>query len=125
MREGKLVLPPRDINQVSFHPFKIKFRKIFSFENPLLFYLENKAVYDGLSRKQLFDFDEAMYRALLRSNQLERAIPQVFFGKGGRPGLDKKEISKISIALEKSNGVLCRAAKISGYSIPTVRKYKN
>jgi len=125
LRGNEVVLPPREIREINFNPFKINFRKIFSFENPLLFYLENFEVYKGLSRKQLFDFDEAMYRDLSRKNQLDKAIPEVFLGRGGRPGLNQKEISKILKALKISNGVLCKAAKISGYSIPTVMKYKN
>ena len=124
LRGDKIVLPPREIKDISFHPLKINFRKIFYFENPLLLYLESIKIYNGLSRTQLFEFDEAIYRALSRSDQLEIAIPELNHKNSGRKPLPEKEVSKIFEALKQSGGILCIAARISGYSIPTVRKYR-
>ncbi len=45
-------------------------------KKPLKYYRKHLKLYEGMSRSELFKFDQGLYKSLIRWNQLETAIPK-------------------------------------------------
>ncbi|HLC60015.1 MAG TPA: hypothetical protein VJJ52_01150 [Candidatus Nanoarchaeia archaeon] len=76
-RDGRIVIPARPIVYVRFNPeLYIKFGRRRYNGNPIAVYEANREVYDGMSRGKLSYFDKGLYGALLKSGQIDIAIPK-------------------------------------------------
>ena len=74
-RNGTIVLPKRQIKEIQFEPFSIHFQRRQYHGNPLQYFQENHDHYNGMSRYELFQFDQGLYCSLKKANQLHLAIP--------------------------------------------------
>ncbi|MBI2548705.1 hypothetical protein HYW21_05130 [Candidatus Woesearchaeota archaeon] len=120
-RDGKIVLPRRPIRTVSFDPLVVTFGRRYYHGNPLEFYEHYRETYDGLSRTGLFQFDNGLYKALWKADQLAQAIPTIV--NSGPNGLTQAEIDKIVHALEPGKRSLKLVSQETGHTRVTVRKY--
>ena len=77
-RDGRIIVPPRPIQGIELEPdVSLIFGNHKSYGgNPLALFKDHPEVYEGMSRTELYNFDQLMYRALLRARQLKQAIPQ-------------------------------------------------
>ena len=75
---GRIVFPKRPIQDVRFHPLRIRFGRRLLGENPLQFFRQHAHVYRGLRRGELFEIDQGLYQALRAKDQLHLAIPEKY-----------------------------------------------
>ncbi len=122
MREGRVVLPPYEIEGISFSPLRIRFQQRNYGKNPLKFFQENIDVYGEMSRVELSHFDQTLYAALRKAGQIQEAIP-----KDGRSvsifSLPKEEVEKINFSYHKFNRYARAAARALNYGEHTILKY--
>ncbi|MBR9702058.1 hypothetical protein GOV13_03990 [Candidatus Pacearchaeota archaeon] len=86
-------------------------------------YFRNQERLVGLSRWELVQEDSALYKALIRSGELEEAIPEIYPGGRGRPPLSEDKQKQILGLHDKYERNASKVAKLVGCSPPTVIRY--
>ena len=80
-KHGQIILPVRPIKQIRFNPFYIKFGQRRFNGNPLSFFEKNKNIYCWINKKiDLLLFDQGLYSALTRANQLNKIVFKKYRG---------------------------------------------
>jgi len=118
--ENLCLIKTRPIKQVQFFPnLKIDFGRRSYNGDPLAFFIKHRISYPGsLSKGQLKKIDGALSRALLRSNQINEAIP--FQRK--HTGIPIEKINLI-VEAHKNCGIAEKVAQEYNVAIATVTKY--
>lgn len=91
------------------------------YNSPLECYRANEERYKGLGRRGLYDYDQGMYAALKRWNQLEDAIPEIIVGRGHV--LSQQRIDKLISIHPSCRGNMSEAKRKTGHSLETIKKY--
>lgn len=118
---GKLVVPARPIQQVSFEPLNIEFGVRRFKGDPLTFFYEHRNVYEQLTRVQLYRVDRGLYETLRKHGQLDRAIP--FRKTRGNRVIGPEDTARILAAFQLYRSSAYRTAKETGFSNATIVKY--
>ena len=114
------IFPPKKIMRISFNPFKINFSSRVFNGNPLNFFLKNYKYYEGLSRTELYEFDQTLYTRLRNAGQLALAIPNK---RKNRVFIEPEKLKKILGSYSTFNANARAAAKSMGYAPNTILRY--
>jgi hypothetical protein len=116
-RNGKVVLPPRQIKNIRFcDGLEIDFVRRDFGGDPLAFYLEHLEVYEGMGKTELFDFDYGLYAALFDTGKIDSVISD-------RRLFSSEKITAVVAAKETFNGQHNLVAANLGVHRETVKKY--
>lgn len=87
-------------------------------KNPINYFNDNKLVYSKITRAELADLDESLYRALIKHEQLDLAIPEIkVSGK-----FTQTQVTEM-IDLFKIHNSAKKVSELTGFSPITVSKY--
>ena len=120
-RDGKIVLPPKEIIRVEFNPLSIRFRARYD-KDPLRFFQQHNSVYGSLSRLELSKFDQSLYNALRRTNKISEAIP-LDMRSDKDHGLSVEEQKRIVSTFESCQSSARATSQVLPYSPQTILKY--
>jgi RNA polymerase sigma factor (sigma-70 family) len=121
-RNGKIVIPPREIASVRFNPFAIRFKPRRFNGSPIDYFKQHLEVYQGLSRSDLSKYDQGLYNALRHARQLEEAIPSDMRSDRDHR-LPLEEQRKIVLAYKLFGASSRATAKVLPYSPNTILRY--